>query len=153
VLPRASDLVVRVGIRVAAIALLFLVVSLVLGWAPLLPGSLVLVLVGYGGYLIRDDVALDSTAPVFAAGLLVAAELGYWSLEEREGIQADPGEALRRVGMVAALGLGALAVSAGLLAAVDVVRTRGLAVDLVGAAAAAATLSAVALIARRPRDS
>jgi hypothetical protein len=130
-----------------------LVASLVLGWVRLLPASLAVLVAGYGGYLVRDDVALDSTAPLFAAGLLVTAELGYWSIEERDGVTAEPGEDLRRAGLVAILGLGTLFAGAGLLAVVDVVQTRGLAIDLVGAAAAAATLLAVVVFARRPGDS
>jgi hypothetical protein len=47
------------------------------------------------------------------------------------------------------LAVGALLVAAMLLALVDSVRTRGLAVDVLGAAAAAATLTAIALFARR----
>ena len=153
ILARASDLVVRVGVRLAAVALVSLVASLVLGWARLVPASLFLLVAGYGGYLVRDDVALDSSAPLVAAGMLVTAELAYWSLEERDGLASDAGEQLRRVGLTAALGIGALGVGAGLLATVDVIRTRGLALDLVGAAAASATLLAVVLLARRPRQS
>jgi hypothetical protein len=140
-------------VRVGAIAVLALVASLVLGWVRLLPASLAVLVAGYGGYLVRDDVALDSTAPLFAAGLLVTAELGYWSIEERDGVPTEPGEDLRRVGLVSILGLGSLVAGAGLLAVVDVVRTRGLAIDLVGAAAAAATLLAVVVFARRPTGS
>jgi hypothetical protein len=148
-LTQGSDEVFEVGLRVAAVALLTLLGAVVLGWAPLVPASLVLLGALYGGRLAYDDVPLDETVAVFAAGLIVIAELAYWSLEERERVRDVPGEALRRVAVVALLGVGALVVCSALLAFVDAVRARGLAVDLVGAAAAAAALVAVVLLARR----
>lgn len=135
--------------RVAAVALVALVAALRLGWSPLLPTSLVLLGGIYAAQLSVDDAALDGVAPVFAAGLYVTAELGYWSLEEREGVKAEPGEGFRRLAFVAALGLATLLVAAALLALVDAVRAGGLAVDLLGALAAAAALLVVVLAARR----
>ena len=96
-----------------------------------------------------DDAALDAAAPLVAAGLLVTAELGFWSVEERERVQSEPGESLRRLAFLALLALGTLLVTAALLALADGVRARGLALDLVGAAAAASALIAVVMLARR----
>jgi len=141
--------VLEVGVRVAAVALVALVAALRLGWSPLLPTSLVLLGGIYAAQLSVDDAALDPVAPVFAAGLYVTAELGYWCLEEREGMKAEPGEGFRRLAFVAALGLTTLLVAAALLGLVDAVRAGGLAVDLLGAAAAAAALLVVVLAARR----
>ncbi len=140
------------GARVVLVALVVLVASLVLGWAPLLPAALVLLGGVYAAQLYVDDATLDGAAPLFAAGLYVTAELGYWSLEERERVEAEPGEGLRRVAVVAVLGLVALVISALLLSLADIGRTRGLAVDVLGAAAAAAALLAVVLLARRPES-
>jgi hypothetical protein len=109
----------------------------------LLSASLFLLGGLYAAQLTVDDAMLDGAAPLFAAGLLATAELGYWSLEEREPLTVDPGETLRRVGFVALLVLGALLVTGLLLAFVDVVRAGGLAIDLVGAAAAALVLTVV----------
>lgn len=139
----------QVGARVAAVALVALVAALVLGWSSLLPASLVLLGGIYAAQLGVDDAALDGASPMFAAGLYVTAELGYWSLEEREWVRAEPGEGLRRAGFVAALGLGSLLVASGMLVLVDAVRAGGLAVDVLGAAAAAAALIAVVVLARR----
>jgi len=148
-LVRADDSDVRaVGARVAALALLALLAALVLGWSPLVPVALLLAGGLYGAQLAIDDAPLDAAAPVVAAALLVAAELAYWSLEERERIPGDPGSSLGRAALVAGIGAAALVVSALLLALVDVVSARGLAFDLVGAAAAAAALAAVVLAAR-----
>ena len=95
-------------------------------------------------------MTLDTLAPLLAAGLLLAAELAYWSLEERQNVRTEAREQLRRLAVVAALALGSLFVGAVLLAVADVARTRGLAVDLVGAAAAAGALLLLVLVARRP---
>jgi hypothetical protein len=146
--PWASDDVVRIGLGMSAVAVLALLAALVLGWPRLLPASLVVLGAVYALYLFVDDVALDSLAALFAAGLLVTAELGYWSLEEREDVQVDPGEQPRRLALVAGLGLAALVTSAALLAIADAVEAGGLGVDLLGAAAAAAVLLLVVLFAR-----
>jgi hypothetical protein len=149
-LERASDeALVEVGWRVAALALLALVAGIVIGWPPLVPTSLILLGGLYGAELAVDEAALDAATPLVAAGLVVAAELGYWSLEEREPVLAEPGEALRRLAFVTILALGVLLVTAVLLALVDAVRARGLALDLLGAAAAASAVLAVVVLARR----
>lgn len=135
--------------RVAAVALVVLVAALVLGWSSLLPVSLVGLGGIYAAQLSVDDAALDGASPMVAAGLYLTAELGYWSLEERERLHAEPGQSLRRTGFVAALGLGTLLVASVLLVVVDAVRAGGLAVDVLGAAAAAGALLAVVVLARR----
>jgi len=84
-----------------------------------------------------------------AAGIFVAAELAYWSLEERGTIGTDPGESLRHVGVVTLLALGGLVAGSALLAVADIARTDGVAVDLLGATAAAGALLVVVLHARR----
>jgi hypothetical protein len=148
-----NDVLVEVGLRIAVLALLALVASLVLCRPVLLPVCLFLLGGLYAAQLAVDDAALDGAAPLVAAGLLATAELGYWALEEREPVTADPGETLRRIGFVALLVLGALLVAGSLLALVDVVRARGLAFDLVGAAAAALVLTVVVVAHRAGRAS
>jgi hypothetical protein len=131
-----------------AVAVVALVAALVLGWPRLVPVAFGLLGGAYALYLSVDGAPLDGTAPAFAAGVLVVAELAYWSLEERDEVHAEPGEGLRRLGFVALMGASALLLSGGVLALADVARTRGLAVDVLGASAAAAVLLVV-LLARR----
>ena len=123
--------------------------ALVLGWAPLLPAALVVLGGMYAAQLAIDDAPLDGAAALAAAGFLVTAELGYWSLEERDSARAEPGEDLRRVAFVSALALFALLVAGLLLVLVEGVRAGGLFVDLAGAVAAGAALLLVVVIARR----
>ena len=137
------------GLRVAPVGLFFLVGTLVLGAPRLVPLPFVMLGAAYAVYLAVDDAPLDPAAPVLAAGLFVSAELAYWSLEGRERIRGEAGETLRRIAVLAGLGAAALLASGALLALADVARTRGLAVDLVGAIAAAATLGLIAVYARR----
>jgi hypothetical protein len=148
VLVGADDVAVRVGIRLCALAFLSLVAALVLEWSPLVALSVGLVGAAYAVRLAADDPNLDAKAALLGAGLLLTAELAYWSLEERERVAGEPGESFRRFGLLVALALAALGVGIALLIVADVLRTGGLAVDLVGAAAAAAALLVVVLFAR-----
>jgi hypothetical protein len=141
--------VLEIGVRDAAVAVVALIAALVLGWPRLVPLSLVLLGGAYALYLAVDSPPLDVAASAFAAGLLVTAELAYWSLEEREAVVAERGETLRRLGFVAILGASALVLSGALLALADLARTRGLAIDLLGAAAASTLLLSLAVLARR----
>lgn len=137
--------------RLAAASLVALVAALVLGWSSFVPVSLIFLGAAYATHLGVDDAPLDVKAPLFSVGLLVTAELAYWSLEEGDRVRSDPGDALRRLGLVAALGLAALVAGGVLLAIADLSRTRGLAIDLIGAAGAAGVLLVVVLLARRGR--
>ena len=137
------------GARVAAVAFVALVAALVLGRPSLVPVAVALAGGVYALELAIDDAPLDVATPVVAVGLLLAAELAYWSLDERERAVAEPGEGLRRAAYAALLGVAALLVAGGLLALVDEVRARGLALDLVGAVAVVAVFATVLLTARR----
>ncbi len=148
-LVRGSDTVREVGTRVAVAALAALVVGLLRGWPSLVTAALVLVGGIYAGQLVADDVPLDVAAPAFAAGTLVAAELAYWSIDERTRALGERGDGLRRLGWVAGLGVATLVAAAVLLAVADAVRARGLGVDVAGAAAAALALLAAVLLALR----
>jgi hypothetical protein len=148
VLAEAGETAAAIGVRLGVGALLALVAALVLAWTPLIPVSLVLLGAAYAVPLAVDDTALDGRAPLVGVGLVIVAELSHWSLEERERVRGEPGDGFRRLGFVSLLGLAALLVGASLLAVVDVVRTGGLAVDLVGAVAAAAALVVIVWMAR-----
>ena len=133
----------------AAVAFLALVAALVLGWPSLVPVAVALAGGIYALELAIDDVPLDVAAPAVAVGLLLAAELAYWSLDERERAVGDPGQGLRRAAFVALLGVATLVVAGVLLALVDALRARGLALDVLGAIAAVAVLVAIVLPGRQ----
>lgn len=137
--------------RVSAIGLVVLLAAVVRSWPVLVPVAIVLVCGGYAAELAIDDAPLDTSAPVLAAAVLVAAELAYWSIEEAERVAGSPGEGWRHAVFVAALGLGALVVGSLLLTLVDAVHTTSLALDVTGALAAAAALATVVLVGSRRR--
>lgn len=97
---------------------------------------------GYALSLAPGDVALDRGAPLVAVGVLAAIELGSWSLELRDG----PEERLpRHVGLVLVLLVAAFASSLIVLSVGGLRANAGIALFVVGAAAA---LGLLALIAR-----
>ena len=134
--------------RVAAVAAVVLLTAIVNGWSPLVPIAVAAAGGIYALELALDDAPIDLAAPAIAVGLFLAAELAYWSLDEREHVPGDPGDGLRRAAVVGLLGVAAFAVSTALLVLSDEIRARGLALDIVGAAAAVAALAAIALLAR-----
>ena len=147
-LARGDDAFREADVRVAAIAFLALVASLVLGWPTFVPVAVALVGGGYAVELAIDDAPLDLAAPAVAVGLFLAAELGYWSLDERSRTPGDRGQGLRRAALVTLGALGAFAVATALLALVEEIEAGGFALDLVGALAAVAVVLAVLVTAR-----
>ena len=147
-LARGSEEVFPVGLRVAIVGLLALVAALVLAQAWLVAASLLFLGGVYAMHLAVDDAPLDLAVVLVAAGVLVTAELAYWSLEERENVKGESDDSVYRLTFVGFLGVAAAVVAVVLLGLVDIVRARGLAIDLLGAVAAAAVLVAVVLAAR-----
>jgi uncharacterized membrane protein len=135
-------------VRVAAVAVVVLVAAVVHGWAWLIPASITLVGGAYAAELAIDDAGLDLAAPLVAVGLVLAAELAYWSLDERTRTTGDPGEGLRRAALVALGAAVTLVLGAMLLALTDEIRARGLALDLIGVVAAVAVVVTVIVAAR-----
>lgn len=130
--------------------MLVLAFGLILRIPAVVPAGIVLVGLGYAASLAVQNDALDARAPVVAAALFAAAELGYWSLELRDAVADEPGAYLRRLGLLAGLTLGSLALGQLLLALVDVSERSGIAIEAVGVVAAVAALAIVALASRRP---
>jgi hypothetical protein len=147
---RGDDVLQAVGARLTGIAFLTLVAAVSLARPALVPVGPVLVGGLYGAELAIADAPLDVAAPAVAVGLLLTVELAYWSIEERVRWKGEAGDGLRRVAVVAMLAAAALVGSSALLAIVDAVRAQGLALDLLGATAAAAVLVTVILVARQP---
>jgi hypothetical protein len=147
-LARGGDVFREVSARIAAVAFLALVAALVRGWPSLVPVSMALVGGAYAAELAIDDAPLDLAAPTVAVGLLLAAELAYWSLDERSRTPGDRGQGLHRAALVAVGALGAFALGTALLAVVADLETGGFALDLAGALAAVAVVLAVLATAR-----
>jgi len=143
--------VLRIGNAAAGtFAVVVLASGLLLRIPAAVPTAVLVVGVEYAAVLAVQGDALDARAPVFAALLFAAAELGYWSLELRDAVADEAGAYLRRVGLLAGLTLGALALGQLLLGVVDISERGGIAVEAIGVVAAVAALAIVALASRRP---
>jgi hypothetical protein len=132
-----------------AAAVLLLALSVAAALPSLIPWPIVLLAAEYAWSLGGGDV--NTLSPLVAGALLVIAELAYWSLELRSRTHDAERLAERRAGLIAALGIGAVALGGLVLAATSVRVGTGIAADLVGTAAAVAALAVVATLARSRR--
>lgn len=104
--------------------------------------------VGYTVARVADGGAVDLHAPLLASGLLLTCELAYWAHELRTTSPDEPGMAPRHVAWLALLGIGAYLTGLAVLALTDLVRVEGVAIEALGAAAAAAVIAGLVLVAR-----
>ena len=134
------------GAAVAAVAL-----SVWRGWTSGVAWTIALLVGEYALALsVRDgDELVDARAPFYAAGLLLLAEVAYWSIDLRVAGREDAALMLRRVGALTGLALVSVAVGTFVIAASAVSLSSGLLWDAIGGAAAVATLAVLARLARR----
>lgn len=128
----------------AAAALVLAAGALALRASALVPWGLGACGAAYAAALIAAAAPLDLASPLYAAGLLVSAELVHWSLEDRGGRAS--GEVLaRRAALVGALGLATAGAGAIVLGFAQVHPAGG---PLVLAAGLGAAIAALALLVR-----
>lgn len=140
---------IRANALVTVLAVAVLAMGLVLSIPATIPGAIALLGAEYVAILGFEADALDPRAPLVAGALFAVAELAYWSLELRGPVIDEAGTYLRRIALLATLVLGAVAIGVGVLALVEVVATGGVAVDIIGAAAALGALALLAFAGRR----
>ena len=140
---------VRANVLVTIVALAVLAAGLAVSLPVTVPAAVTLLGGEYLAIVGFETDALDTRAALVAAALLVVAELAYWSLELRGPVVDEAGTYLRRIAFLATLVVGTLGVGVGLLALVEVVSAGGVAVDILGAAAALGGLALIAAAARR----
>jgi hypothetical protein len=139
----------RANVVGTVLALAVLAGGLVLSVPATIPAAVALLGAEYVAILAFEADALDTRAPLVAGALFAVAELAYWSLELRRPVADEAGTSLRRLGLLAGLVVGVLALGAVLLAVVEAATTGGPAVDILGAVAAVGALALLALAARR----
>jgi hypothetical protein len=132
------------ALTLAAVVLLAL--GLVGPLPSLLPWPLVILAAAYAWKLGGGGV--DQWAPVYAGGLLVVAELAYWSIELRGRAQDAERLTERRAALIATLALVAVGAGGLVLAATSLRIGSGVVTDLLGVAAAVAAVAVVAALAR-----
>jgi hypothetical protein len=139
----------RVNIVVSVVALLVLISGLALSLSTTIPIAVGMLGAEYVAILGFEADVLDTRAPLVAGALLAVAELAYWSLELRTPVVAEAGTYLRRIALLATLVLVVVFLGAVMLTLVEVVAAGGIAVDILGAAAAFGAVALLALAARR----
>ena len=105
-------------------------------------------LLGLTGEVTTDDIAdrdLDGPAEDHV--------LAHLSLGARTAVTQEAGAVAHRVAWIAVLALGAMALGGALLAIADLLRTGGIAIEVVGVAAAVGAVGLLVVAARETRAS
>jgi hypothetical protein len=133
------------GIGGAAVAVLAF--SLIVRWPTPLAWSLALLGAEYGAWLTERGADVDTRAPLYAAGLLLVAELAFDGIERRV-VPAEPELVARRGLQLAGLGIGSIALGTVVLAAATIPLQGNVALTGVGVVAAIAAVTLVARLAK-----
>jgi hypothetical protein len=144
---RADRLGPLIGV-VGLAAVLFLVLALARRSHAVLPWALALAGAECAAFLVIRGGEIDGWAPIYGAGLLLVAELAYWSMER--GVQGPPGEGLtfRRSTLVVTACVGAGGVGGLILAIAELSIRGGLWLEALGIAAAVGSIALLARLAR-----
>jgi hypothetical protein len=145
--PRLSELVVAIGAAGLALA----VVGLIRPWPSLVTAAIAAAGAAYAVKLSLGPRTVDAWAPLVAAALFVAAEVGFWSIEPSAARPERAVVVRRLVFLAAAAFTVALGGSALLYATTGA--SGGIGLESLGVAAAVLALAIVALLARRSRES
>jgi hypothetical protein len=140
------ELLLLVG---GGVALAVLLAGLLLRWSAALAVGVALLGAQQATRLALGPEAVDEATPLVATGLLLAAELAWWSVEPRVPAWAQGGVLARRVGTLVLSCAGALVVSALVVVAGGAPVSGGTLLELVGVVAAAGALAIVVLVAGR----
>jgi hypothetical protein len=140
---------VRATLVATLAAAVLLAGGLVLRWPVAIPAAVCVLATPYVAALGFELDGLDTRAPLLAALLFVVAELAYWSLELRGTLADEPGTYVRRVALLAGLAVATIVGGTVVLAVVGAIAARGVAFDLLGAAAAVGAIALLALAAAR----
>jgi len=136
------------GIAIAGFALL--AAGLVLRRSPLLVWALALLGANYAVWLALGTHTLDQRIVIVGAGLLLAAELAFDSLEPEAG-KVETATIIGRVIVLVVLLLGAVGTGALVLAVTSVPLSGGVVVTAVGAVAAVLVLALIKQLAAERR--
>ena len=135
-------------VPVGAFGSALLAVALVGRWPGLMPWTIAFLGAQYAASLLIRGGSIDEFAPLYAASLLVIAELAYWALEERPA-RGGGSVVLGRLARLGALALGAAAAGAAVLVASEGGAGNGVELKILGLLAAAATLGVLTTLAWR----
>jgi hypothetical protein len=136
------------GLGVAAFV--FLLFGLVVRWPGALGFGLAALGSEYAVLFAAEGSTLDGLTPVYAAGLLLVAELAFWSIEPRVPAWSEPTALEWRLGRLAAACFGAAAVAAlATISAAAATGGGGVVLESFGVGAAIGSVVILALLMRR----
>jgi hypothetical protein len=140
----AADRLVAPIVATVGVAVAVFLVSIAFRWSAGIAAAIALAGAAYGVYLGFRGGAVDGWAPLVAAGLFLAAELGFRAIEPQT---ADVGrEVVSRSAVWLLAGTVATAVTGALLLVVAGSATAGLWLEALGVAAAVAALALVVAV-------
>jgi hypothetical protein len=126
---------------------LLVAAAVILGRGPLVTWGLLGLAAAYA-FTLADDAGVDGASPLVATGLLLVAELGYWSVELAATAKEEAAVAVRRLAALGALAAAALVLATFVLAATAVPLSSSTIWNVVGILAAAGVLALIARLAR-----
>lgn len=104
----------------------------------------------YAVLFVAEGGALDQFTPAYAAGFVLVAEVGFWSIERRVPAWSEPAVAEWRLARLAATCVGAAVLGAFVLVvAAAATGTGGLALESLGVVAAIGSLALITVLVRR----
>lgn len=138
-------------VATAAAAACVLLAGVILArWEAGVVWAVALAAAAYAAALWLADGPLDGAAPLMAAGLVAAAELGQWAIELARPVSVDAGILRRRAATIAAVAAAGAGAGWLMLLASDV-SSRGLAVTAAGLLATAVAMALVSRLTRVAR--
>ena len=151
--PAAQDVNLQpLALGLGVLSLALLAAGLAIGSSTTLGWGLAALLAEYAVLFTAEGRSLDELTPVYAAGLLVVAELAFWSIEPRVSTWGEPGLLERRLGFLVSACAGAALVAA-LVLVLAAAGGGGVVLDAAGAAAAVGILALIVLLGRGVRAS
>ena len=104
----------------------------------------------YTVLFVAEGSALDQFTPAYAAGFILVAELGFWSIESRIPAWSEPAVAEWRLARIAGACIGAAVLAAlALVAAAAATGTGGLALESLGVVAVLGSLVLITVLVGR----
>jgi len=135
-------------LAVGGAALAALAVGLLFRWSAGLASGIAVLGAQQAVRLALGPDAVDPWTPLYAGGLLLSAELAWWSIEARVPAWSEPGSGVRRLATVAAACVYGAVVSALVVLAAGASWSGGAGLELAGVLAATGALAVVAAVAR-----
>jgi hypothetical protein len=129
-----------------------LLVALTWGVTSAVPWAVVALGSEYASWLALRDGGVDTRSPLYAAGLLLVAELSYWAIDRRSTARAEVQLEMWRAVTLLGWLMASIALGTVLLAASSLSVSGGVGLEALGVVAAVGLFVLVAVLVRRRRE-